>query len=206
MFSLKRRGGLWESMIFKWREKSKFGKVCFLSSLLFFTVGVVWLIYDLSSGNFSFFKSQATFYIILGIVFLIAFSTSEDKNNKANDHITLDNIQNKMSEMDFTNEFIAEIVTILEEEINTNGIKEFQKWFNELNYKLPNEFKDEALVINIYEIHPLLIEKEIKKLEKETKLSWEKQTEDLIELNDKARKAQLVIRHRLSDIALELNS
>jgi hypothetical protein len=146
-------GGFKRAMIVNWREKSIFRKICFLSSLVFFSAGVVWLTYDLSSGNFSLFKSQATFYIILGIVFSLAFSLSEDENNKANDYITLDNIQNKMIEMDFSNEFIVEIVTILEEKINTHGIKAFQKWFNELNYRLPNEFKDEAFVINIYEIH-----------------------------------------------------
>jgi hypothetical protein len=44
----------------------------------------------------------------------------------------------------------------------------------------------------------------VKELEKETGLSWEIQTEDLRDVNEKARKVQLVIRDRLSNIALDL--
>lgn len=118
--------------------------------------------------------------------------------------ITLDNIQNKMYEMGFYKGFVEEIMIILENRFNKYGKEEFQVWFEGLNYRLPEEFNDEKVVINIYEKHSLLIEEHVKKLEQETKLTWEIQTEDLKNSDEKVRKVQLVIRHRLSDIALDL--
>ncbi|MCT8137689.1 hypothetical protein H1D32_07920 [Anaerobacillus sp. CMMVII] len=121
------------------------------------------------------------------------------------DSITLENIQNKLCEMGFNQKFVEEIMNTLEERSNI-GNKKFQEWFYKLNYRLPEEFKDEVFAIKLYDNHRLLIEGEVKKLEKEMNLSWEKQAEDLIDSHEKARKVQLVIRHRLSDIALDLLS
>ncbi|MCC2250461.1 hypothetical protein JUJ52_10860 [Virgibacillus sp. AGTR] len=55
----------------------------------------------------------------------------------------------------------------------------------------------------MYRYYRKWIEDEVVKLENETKLSWEEQTEDIEDLNIKARKTQLVLRHR-SDVVLEL--
>ncbi|MBU9713557.1 hypothetical protein [Evansella tamaricis] len=127
-----------------------------------------------------------------------------DRNALVN--ITLDNIQNKMYEIGAHKEFVEEIMYVLENRFNKYGKKEFQEWFNGLNYRLPEEFNDEKVALKIYEKHSLLIEEQVKKLEQETKLSWEIQTEELKNINEKARKVQLVIRDRLSDIALDLLS
>jgi anaerobic ribonucleoside-triphosphate reductase len=128
------------------------------------------------------------------------------KDRKLLVNITLDNIQNKMYEMDFYKEFVEEIMIILENRFNKYGKKEFQEWFDGLNYRLPEEFNDEKVAIKIYEKHSFFIEEQVKKLEQETKLNWEIQTEDLKNSDEKVRKVQLVIRHRLSDIALDLLS
>ncbi|WP_338472631.1 hypothetical protein R4Z10_07810 [Niallia sp. XMNu-256] len=120
------------------------------------------------------------------------------------ENITLNNIQDKLYEIGFNKEFAEEIMIILEKRINKYGKKEFQEWFNGLNYSVPEEFKDELLAIRIYEEHSFLIEEQVKELEKETKLSWEIQAEDLKNINERARKVQLVIRDRLSGIALDL--
>ena len=126
------------------------------------------------------------------------------KDGKSLVNITLENIQNKMYEMGFNKGFVEEIMIILEKRFNKYGEKEFQEWFNGLHYRIPEELKDELLAIKIYEKHGLLIEEQVEKLEKETKLSWELQTEELKNINEKARKVQLVIRDRLSGIALDL--
>ena len=126
------------------------------------------------------------------------------KDGKSLVNITLENIQNKMYEMGFNKGFVEEIMIILEKRFNKYGKKEFQEWFNGLHYRIPEELKDELLAIKIYEKHGLLIEEQVEKLEKETKLSWELQTEELKNINEKARKVQLVIRDRLSGIALDL--
>ncbi|MFB1051284.1 hypothetical protein [Paraliobacillus sp. JSM ZJ581] len=48
------------------------------------------------------------------------------------------------------------------------------------------------------------IEEEVAKLEKETKISWEEQSEALKECNIEGRKVQLFIRHHLSMFVLEM--
>lgn len=126
------------------------------------------------------------------------------KGRKSLANITLDNIQNKMYEIGFNKEFAEEIMIILDKKFNKYGAKQFQEWFSGLHYRIPAEFKDELLAIKIYEKHSFLIEEQIKELEKETKLSWKIQTEELKNINDKARKVQLVIRDRLSGISLDL--
>ena len=126
------------------------------------------------------------------------------KHRKSLANITLDNIQSKMFEIGFNIEFTAEIMIILENKFNKYGEKQFQEWFSGLHYRVPAELEDELLAIKIYEKHTHLIEEQIKELEKDTKLSWEIQTEELKNINDEARKVQLVIRDRLSGIALDL--
>ncbi|MBM4761198.1 hypothetical protein [Bacillus sp. B15-48] len=119
-------------------------------------------------------------------------------------NFTLEKIHAKMMEMNFNRGLIIELVDVFKNRINEHGEAAFRKWFSELDYRLPEEFEDESLAIKIYENYSNWIENEVNQLERETKLSWEQQTEDLIELDEKARKVQLVIRNRLSDIALDL--
>lgn len=129
------------------------------------------------------------------------FFSFESKNLS---HITLAMIQSKLTELNVDNGFSEEVVTVFKIRIKEQGEKAFRKWFSELHYQVPDEFSDESVAIKMYDNYSIWIEDEISKLEKETKLTWEKQTEDIKRLDDKARKAQLVIRHRLSDIALDL--
>ncbi|PKR77355.1 hypothetical protein CEY16_11525 [Halalkalibacillus sediminis] len=126
----------------------------------------------------------------------------KDRNSFIN--FSLEKIETAMYEMGFNRDFVEEIITPLEKRVSKYGENEFQEWFNELNYRLPGEFKDELFATKIYENHKLLIEEEVINLEKETKLPWKIQAKDLKDINEKARKVQLVIRHRLSDIALDM--
>ncbi|WP_197284359.1 hypothetical protein [Bacillus sp. JCM 19041] len=48
------------------------------------------------------------------------------------------------------------------------------------------------------------MEEQISRLENELKLSWEEQSEDLKELDEKARKVQLILRQRLTNIVFDL--
>ena len=121
------------------------------------------------------------------------------------DKITLENLQMKMNEEKFDKDFKEEIVGVLKQRIEKDGEEEFQKWLSNLHFRVPEEFQDEQTSIRIYEKHHRWLEEEVTKLENETKLSWEIQTEDSENLDDKARKAQLVIRHRLSEIVLDLS-
>ncbi|SHH80555.1 hypothetical protein [Virgibacillus chiguensis] len=84
------------------------------------------------------------------------------------------------------------------------GKSVFQTWIANLNYQVPEPFRKEEKAEQIYESFTEWMEDEVIKLENETGLPWEEQAEDLANLSIKARKAQLVLRHRISDIVLEL--
>ena len=118
--------------------------------------------------------------------------------------ITLKNIQEKMYKIGFNKQFTEELMVFLQNIFDVYGDKRFQQWFIRWHYRIPEEFKDESLAVKLYEKHSLLIEEHIEALEKGTKSSWEIQTEDLKNIDEKARKSQLVIRNRLWDIALDL--
>lgn len=119
-------------------------------------------------------------------------------------NITLSNIEKKMREEGFDIEFINELISIFQKYKSEKNEKEFQKRIYNLHYRLPEEFREEETCIKIYQRSQWWIENETIKLEKETKLSWEVQTEDIQQLDEKIRKTQLVIRHRLSEIVYNL--
>lgn len=119
-------------------------------------------------------------------------------------NITLKNIEVKLYELGFTEVVVTDLMAILEKRYEQYGEQKFQEWFNGLHFRVPEEFKDEKFVTEFYQKHADFIEKQVKQLESETELSWEVQTEDIKQLNEKARKVQLVVRDSLSGIALEL--
>jgi len=125
-------------------------------------------------------------------------------DNKDLNNLTLSKIEQKMKEENFDNNLINDLIEVLKQKLIESGEKEFQKWLYNLNFRCPVDFQEESFAKEIYKKYHSWIEEEIVKLEKETKISWEVQSEDLKEFDIKARKVQLVIRHRLSEIVLEL--
>ncbi|WP_042222181.1 hypothetical protein [Oceanobacillus manasiensis] len=119
-------------------------------------------------------------------------------------NITLDRLEQKMREATFERGLIKGLLLIFEKRIQEQGERAFQHWLVNLHFKCPDEFQNEEKAIQIYDTYYLWLENEVTKLEIETKLRWEEQTEDIKGLDEKARKTQLVIRHRLSEIVLEL--
>ncbi|MEC2073759.1 hypothetical protein [Alkalihalophilus marmarensis] len=142
------------------------------------------------------------FHLIAFITLSYMFLKLRKKPNLSN--ITINNIEKKMNEVGFNKSFIEEIKSVLDRRLSKYGEQKFQEWFGSLNYSLPEEFNDETVSIKLYEEHSSLVEEQVKKLEKESKLTWGEQTVDLIGQNEKSRKVKLVIRHRLSDIMLDL--
>lgn len=119
-------------------------------------------------------------------------------------NLTLSKLEQKMKEERFDNNLIKDLIEVLKQRVIKFGENDFQKWLYHLSFKCPEEFQDESFAIEIYEKYHSWIEEAIVKLEQETKISWEVQSEDLKKFDIKARKVQLVIRHRLSEIVLEL--
>lgn len=126
--------------------------------------------------------------------------------NKKLDEITLSNLEGKMEEKNFPKKLIEELLVEFNKVINERGESGFQEWIDKLHYQVPDPFGSESKAEEIYKDYGRWVEKEVIDLERETELSWEKQTEDIKGLDMKARKAQLVLRHRISDIVLELLS
>jgi hypothetical protein len=120
------------------------------------------------------------------------------------DKINLYILKHKMMEAEFDQNIIQELMTVFEKRINNYGEAEFKNWIKNLHFKIPEEFQDEKEAIQLYYRNSFWLEKEVNKLENETRLSWEDQTEDIKDLDIKARKAQLVIRHRISELVLDL--
>lgn len=128
---------------------------------------------------------------------------------KDNSHLkilTMENLSKKMLEYDFDKDFMKELLMIFHERIKIDGEKNFQKWLYKLHFQVPEEFQDETIAIEAFNKYSEWIEREVKKLENEIKLSWEIQTEDIQHLDERARKTQLVIRDRLSTIVLDLQN
>jgi hypothetical protein len=125
------------------------------------------------------------------------------KKNKL-ENLTVENIEKKLIELGFNKELADEITVTLNKGKNEYGEAKFKEWLNELNYRVPEDFQDERTAINIYDKYSQWVEDEISRLEDEMKLSWEKQSEDLKELDEKARKVQLILRQRLTEIVLDL--
>lgn len=118
--------------------------------------------------------------------------------------ITLNNIEKIMARYGFDFGLAKEILDVFHKRIERYGEDEFQAWYSNLNYRTPEDFQNEEEAAKLYESYSSWFEQEVSKLEKETGLPWQEQTEDIATLNEKARKSQLVIRHRLSEINWDL--
>ncbi|MED3791349.1 hypothetical protein P4571_02670 [Niallia alba] len=119
-------------------------------------------------------------------------------------NLSLSKLEQKMKEDSFEDNLIKDLIVVLKQRLIEFGERDFQKWLYNLNFKYPEDFQDESFAKEIYEKYQFWVEEEIVRLEKETNISWEVQSEDLEKFDIKARKVQLVIRHRLSEIVLEL--
>lgn len=120
------------------------------------------------------------------------------------DNLTMENLDMGMKKIGLSASFAADIISSLQSRLNSQGEEAFQEWLANLHFKLPEEFQDEQIAKQLYIKHQSIIESEVKKLEKETKLGWEIQTEDIEHLHNQARKTQLVIRHRLTEVVMDL--
>ncbi|GAM16675.1 hypothetical protein [Mesobacillus selenatarsenatis] len=118
--------------------------------------------------------------------------------------ITLSTIEKKMKEEEFDSEFINVLIDVFQKHNPKINEEDFHTRMYKLHYSLPSEFHDEETCIMVYQQSQAWIENEVIKLENETRLSWDAQTEDLQGLDERVRKTQLVIRHRLSEIVYDL--
>lgn len=138
-------------------------------------------------------------WVGLAIIFII-----ERIERKKSREIILDDLERKMLEENYDRTVIAKLLSIFESRVSKNGIKKFQKWITSLNYRLPEELENEQVSIDLYDKGQAWFESEVVKLEEETQLTWIAQTEDIKNLDEKARKAQLVIRTRLTELVIDM--
>lgn len=140
--------------------------------------------------------------LFIAVVTVVLFIINRIKRNVF--IITLNQLESKMQESGFDDFLIKDILHLFSKRIEKHGEKEFTNWLTHLNYTIPEEYEDEEVAIQMYGKCESWIEEDVAKLEVETQLSWEEQTGDIHHLDKRARKAQLVIRHRLNDVVLDL--
>lgn len=117
---------------------------------------------------------------------------------------TLANLEKMLIAYEFPPGLRSEILDDFQKRMDKDGTRQFNIWYGNLHYSTPEEYQDEMRAEKIYDSYPSWIEKEVDILEKETGLPWEEQTNDIPSSSEKARKVKLVIRHRLSEIQLDL--
>ncbi|MEH7235151.1 hypothetical protein [Bacillus sp. JJ1562] len=118
--------------------------------------------------------------------------------------VTLENLEKMMEQNEFDPSVTKELLTIFQERINKGGEEQFQRWLGKLQFMVPEEFKDEQIATEFYRKHSSWIEQEIREMEEDTEIPWEDLSEDLYELNVEARKAQMVLRDRISELFFDL--
>lgn len=125
-------------------------------------------------------------------------------NKKNMEKLELEAIRKQMMNDKFDHQVLEELINLLNYRIKKDGEEQFQSWFSALHYRIPEEFEDKEFTRQFYLNHKLWIEKEIINLEKELKIPWEIQAEDLNSNDEKEKKVQLVIRHRLTEIVYSI--
>lgn len=129
-----------------------------------------------------------------------------DTTNTDVANVTLDSIEKAMLQNGFPKALIEEITLFFKNRIDLYGEEIFQEWFGNLHFSLPEEFQGEREANQFYHRYSSWIEKELKKLEAETGITWQKQSEDLGHISDGARKTQLVFRHRITEVYYDLTN
>ncbi|KGP91454.1 hypothetical protein N780_19805 [Pontibacillus chungwhensis BH030062] len=126
------------------------------------------------------------------------------KKNRSTHNITLTNLQQKMVEDQMDEKVVESVTLIFDMRMTDMGVEEFQEWLVNLNFRTPEEFLNADFALATYEDSRSWFEEEVLKLEKETELPWQEQAEDLKSEDDRIRKTQLVLRHRISEMVLDL--
>lgn len=140
---------------------------------------------------------DAILYDVLGM-------KNREKKKKLLALLNLNNLKKEMNNAKFPKKLIVEIIAdfnIVKEE---RGESEFREWIYNLHYQIPELYQNDEIAKNMYTNYGDWIEREITKLEHETELSWQEQSTDFKHVSIKARKAQLVLRHRISDVVLNV--
>lgn len=140
---------------------------------------------------------DAILYDVLGM-------KNKEKKNELLAMLNLHNVEMEMNRAKFPKELIEEIIgdfNIIKNERGESGLSE---WMYNLHFQIPEPYQNEITAENVYTNYGDWIEREIMKLENETELSWQEQSADLRLVSMEVRKAQLVLRHRISDVVLNV--
>jgi len=114
------------------------------------------------------------------------------------DVFTINNLNLNMRKANFPEKLTEEILAQFNEMKNKMGEQQFRERFANLHFQIPDPYKNEVIVNEVYDNYGDWIERELVLLEKEINLSWEEQVADIANVNIHVRKTQLVLRHRIS--------
>ncbi|MGM8211854.1 hypothetical protein ACLIBH_03560 [Virgibacillus sp. W0430] len=128
----------------------------------------------------------------------------QQRYQEALNKITLEKIDAGMEAYNFSHDVKNFLLDAFKERIRQQGINEFKMYIYNLHFTVPQEIEDEHTAAQLYELNEVWFDQEVKKLENELKIPFEEQAEDLADKHINVRKTQLVIRHRLSSIILDI--
>lgn len=165
---------------------------------------IIFTLVMLIASIYYFMERGVALLSVLALVAFIAGINMIWKAVKRKPTINLEKIKQQMLDLNMDNAFVDEVISFLRQGEERVGQERFQQWLHEADYSIPLELQRDERWIELYDRHQEQIEEEVKKLEVETKLPWQEQTEDVSELEEKARKVVLVVRHRVSGAILEL--
>lgn len=129
---------------------------------------------------------------------------NRNKKTKLLAMLNLTNLKSEMNRVKFPAGLIEEILDDFKIVKNERGESGFSEWIFNLNFQIPEPYQSEVKAKNMYTNYGDWIEREIVKLEHETELFWQEQSVDLKHVSIEARKAQLVLRHRISEAVLNI--
>jgi hypothetical protein len=124
--------------------------------------------------------------------------------NEPLENLSIHNVNEQMILEGFDDHFRKEIMEVLRNRLFKNGEKAFQEWLYQLNFQTPAELEREEFCLHLFDKSGDWIEREIKTLERETGLLWEVQGEDLQARDPRVKKVQIVTRHRLTEVVMDL--
>ncbi|WP_026691006.1 hypothetical protein [Alteribacter aurantiacus] len=169
-----------------------------IALMILFGVGMVYEWFVLDEFDVRGFIVTSAMTIML-VVYL-----NEKKGEVAGEkRLTFAKVQEKVEER-FDPLVAKEVIAILEERRIVLEDKGFREWLRDLNFDVPGELSEKGAAITLYDKNPGWFEREVKRLEDESERSWRVQTEELEQLDERARKAQLVVRERLTEIVWEI--
>lgn len=128
------------------------------------------------------------------------------RNKYKNDlkKIKLERISKKMKAAQFDPILRRELVHLFQERIQSKGMETFRSYIYRLNFRIPDEVKDEQACVKMYQTSKQWFDDQIDQFESELGIPFSEQTMDIKTDIPEVKIVQAVIRRRITEIILHI--